>query len=512
MTRRVTALAVVTLAIAAPGTPAAGQCNLNELTRLTANDASVEDYYGWAVAVSGETMMVGAINDDDNGSQSGSAYIYHLASDSTSPIQIGKITASDGAAGDEFGSTIGLEGDLAVVGTPKKDDVCPSDPQCQSGAAYVYRYDGANWQQEAKLTADDAGENDWFGISVDIDGGTIVVGAYQDGSSGIGSFDGVGAAYVFEFDGKDWNQVAKLTASDSANGNLFGFDVAIDNDVIIASAHGSFSASGAVYVFERPGSGWTDATQDAKLTASDAAGFDQLGFGLDISGDVIVAGAYRDDDLGADSGSVYVFHRPGANWANMTQTFKLNANDGQSLDFYGLDVGVEDDIIVVGAQGDDDNGAWSGSVYVYLFSGGSWTQNAKFTASDGVIQDRFGECVTIDDGVGVFGAYGDDDSGMTSGAAYVFRGLSDCNDNNELDLCDVSGGFSDDLNNNQMPDECDPPLCPPDLDGDGNVGPADLATLLGAWGDAAHPADLDGNGTVGAEDLAVLLGAWGACS
>ncbi|MCP4373696.1 MAG: hypothetical protein GY797_37185, partial [Deltaproteobacteria bacterium] len=121
-------------------------------------------------------------------------------------------------------------------------------------------------------------------------------------------------------------QTAKLTASDGAAGDNFGRSVAISGDTVVAGATGeddSGSSSGAAYVFVKPGSGWADMTQAAKLTASDGAAGERLGLSVAVSGDTVVAGALGDDDNGNDSGSAYVFVKPGSGWADMTQTAKL---------------------------------------------------------------------------------------------------------------------------------------------------------------------------------------------
>ncbi|MCH7849408.1 MAG: hypothetical protein IIB53_13720, partial [Planctomycetes bacterium] len=107
------------------------------------------------------------------------------------------------------------------------------------------------------------------------------------------------------------------------------------------------------------------------------------------------------------------------------------------------------------------------------------------------------------------------DEQAEAGAAYIYGGLGDCNDNGELDLCDIADGFSPDDNNNGIPDECEPPDCPWDLDGDAVVGVPDLLSLLGSWGPCPPkgdcPADFDNTGDVGVKDLLILLGNWGPC-
>ena len=150
-----------------------------------------------------------------------------------------------------------------------------------------------------------------------------------------------------------------------------------------------------------------------------------------------------------------------------------------------------------------------GSAYVYQFDGTNWVEEAKLAASDAAAEHLFGKSVSISGDVAVIGAPGNDDAGTNSGSTYVFGGLSDCNDNGELDLCDIADGTSTDTNRNGIPDECE---CPWDLNGNGSVGILDLLALLAVWGtDAGGPPDFDNDGNVGILDLLTLLGNWGPC-
>ncbi|MFC2041905.1 FG-GAP repeat protein, partial [Chloroflexota bacterium] len=320
-----------------------------------------------------------------------------------------KLTAGDGSVEDWFGLSLAISGDTAVVGAYRDDD-----NGSDSGSAYVFVRSGTSWTQQAKLTASDGAGDDWFGSSVAISGDTAVVGAFYDDDNGADS----GSAYVFVRSGTNWTQQAKLTASDGAAEDLFGSSVAISGDTAVVGADGNDdngdddngADSGSAYVFVRSGSTWT---QQAKLTASDGSEEDSFGRSVAISGDTAVVGAYRDDDNGSDSGSAYVFVRIiGSTW---TQQAKLTASDGAADDRFGLSVGISGDTTVVGAYGDDDNGSESGSAYVFVRSGGTWTPHAKLTASDGAASDWFGLYVAINEDTAVVGAYRDDDNGSDSG-------------------------------------------------------------------------------------------------
>ena len=244
---------------------------------------------------------------------------------------------------------------------------------------------------------------------------TIIVGANRDDNSGTDS----GSAYVYTRTGTTWTEQAKLTASDGANGDQFGSSVAIAGDTMVVGSrfgvNGNATSSGSAYVFTRTGTTWTE---QAKLTASDGAPVDEFGRSVAIAGDTIVVGSWRDDDNGTDSGSAYVYMRTGITW---TEQAKLTASDGVAEDYFGRSVAIVGDTIVVGSHYDDDNGQDSGSAYVFTRVETNWTQQAKLTASDGAANDHFGVSVAIADDTIVVGAYQHDtDNGEDSGSAYVF--------------------------------------------------------------------------------------------
>jgi len=266
-----------------------------------------------------------------------------------------KITASDGAYDDQFGVSVAVSGNLAVVGAYYEDQM-----GSESGSAYVYEYAGNGWIQQAKLVASDGYSGDLFGYSVSISGDVILVGANGDDDKGSSS----GSAYIFERTANGWVQTAKLVASDGASSDYFGGSVAIDGNAAIVGAYGkdenSVSDAGAAYVFERAGNGlWI---QQAKLTAPDGYSGDQLGGAVAISEGHAIAGARLDDDKGSDSGSAYLYEKAGNGWVLQT---KLNASDGYGGDQFGTSVCISENISMVGAPLDDDKGSNAGSAYIY---------------------------------------------------------------------------------------------------------------------------------------------------
>ena len=332
--------------------------------KLTAADGAAGDSFGFSVSISadGNTAIIGARYNDGNGSSTGSAYIFTRSGSSWT--QQAKLTPADGAAGDSFGISVSISGDgnTAVIGAYTDDD-----NGADSGSAYIFTRSGSSWAQQAKLTAADGAASDRFGISVSIsaDGNTTVIGAYYDDDKGADS----GSAYIFTRSGSSWVQQAKLTAADGAASDRFGIGVSIsaDGNTAVIGAYyddDKGSASGSAYIFTRSGSIWT---QQAKLTAADGASSDYFGFSVSISadGNTTAIGAYRDDDKGTNSGNAYIFTRSGSSWA---QQAKLTAADGAASDYFGTGVSISGDgnTAVIGAYTDDDNGADSGSAYIFI--------------------------------------------------------------------------------------------------------------------------------------------------
>ncbi len=251
---------------------------------------------------------------------------------------------------DLFGYSVAVSGDTAIVGAYSED----IGADAGIGAAYVFVRSGTTWSRQQKLTASDGAAADGFGISVAISGNTAVVGAYAVDISGVTNR---GAAYVFVRSGTTWSpQGSRLIASDGAASDLFGYSVAISTDTAVIGAYsddvGANVNQGSAYVFFRSGSAWS---QQAKLTASDGAGSDSFGYSVAVSGNTALVGAPFDDGVGADSGSAYAFLRSGSSWS---QQAKLTANDAAASDEFGYRVAVAGERALVGAplQGTSDTG------------------------------------------------------------------------------------------------------------------------------------------------------------
>ncbi len=389
--------------------------------KLMASDGAADDLFGLSVSISGDTVIAGATGDDDNGLDSGSAYVFVRDPATGAWAEQQKLTASDGAPGDSFGKSVSISSDTAIVGANRDDDGGDN-----SGSAYIFVRDPATgaWTEQQKLfPAGATGTNDDnFGFSVSISGDTAIAGATGDDDNGIQA----GTAYVFVRNPATgvWTRQPKLLASDGTAGDAFGISVSISGDTVIAGAHqhdDNGSDSGAAYVFVRdPATGaWTE---QQKLTASDGAANDLFGLSVSLGGDTAIVAAQRDDDNGVDSGSAYVFVRDLATGA-WTEQQKLLASDGAAQDNFGRFVSVSGDTVIAGATGDDDNGANSGSAYIFVRdpATGAWTEQPKLLASDGTAGDAFGISVSISGDTAIAGAGLDNDNGSASGSAYVYR-------------------------------------------------------------------------------------------
>ena len=406
---------------------------------LTASDGLAGDQFGVSVAVGGNTAVVGAFRDDDNGDDSGSAFVFTRVDEDGEWSQAAKLTPSDGEAGDEFGWAVAVDGDTVVVGAFRDDHGGKSQP----GSAYVFTKPDTGWDDEnydgnetAKLTVSDAAKDDLFGVSVAVDGDTVVVGAllkYAAGDDGVlGNDDdlfAVGAAYVFTKPATGWvtaTETARLPFLAGLPNDNFGFAVAVEDDTAFVGVIGAEGfgrdGHGSVYVYIKPAGGWASAVPNARLTASDRAPGDWFGYSVAVDGNTVVVGARlrNDREAGAGSGAAYVFTRESGVWGEKA---RLTASDGAAGDNFGFAVAVDGDTVVVGSWLDDDRGANSGSAYVFTKPDLGWApgfETLKLTTLDGAANDRFGGSVAVEGDLALVGAYRDDHSaGVDSGSVYV---------------------------------------------------------------------------------------------
>jgi hypothetical protein len=337
-----------------------------------------------------------------------------------------KLLASDKADSDRFGwvVTLSADGNTALVGAPYEDD----SGTTRNGAAYVFTRTMGSWSQQAKLLAADKATDDEFGRSVALseDGSTAIIGAYLEDDS---STTDNGAAYVFTRAMGSWSQQAKLLAGDKASSDRFGNSVTLSGDGNTALIGGEreddsgTTDNGAAYVFTRSMGSWS---QQAKLLAADKANTDYFGISVALSsdGNTALIGAEREDDgITTDNGAAYVFTRSMGSWS---QQAKFLASDKATQDYFGYLVALSGDgnTALIGAYREDDGGMTdNGAAYVFTRSMGSWSQQAKLLAGDKADFDFFGRSVALsgDGNTALVGGHFESDSGTTNnGAVYIF--------------------------------------------------------------------------------------------
>ena len=350
---------------------------------LKASNAEANDQFGYSVAISGDTLVVGASYEassvsggeaDNSAVSTGAVYVFSRSG--TTWSQQAFLKASNAEANDRFGWSVAISGDTLVVGAIGEASSATGgeadNSASSAGAAYVFNRSGTTWSQQAYLKASNAEANDRFGLSVAISGDTVVVGAGVEDSSATGgeadnSASSAGAAYVFSRNGTTWNQQAYLKASNAEANDRFGMSVAISGDTLVVGARledssvsggeadNSASSAGAVYVFSRNGTTWG---QQAYLKASNAEANDQFGYSVAISGDTLVVGAASEassvsggeaDNSASLAGAAYVFSRSGTTWS---QQAYLKASNAEANDRFGWEVAISGDTLVVGAGGE----------------------------------------------------------------------------------------------------------------------------------------------------------------
>jgi len=316
-----------------------------QLFMLLAKDRRTNDFFGRSVAMDNGVVAVGANGDDDNGSLSGSAYLF----DVITSAQLRKLLPDDGAIDDQFGYSIAIDNGVVAVGARFDDD-----NGINSGSAYLF--DVSTGDQLFKLLPSDGAVGDNFGESVAIDAGLVVVGAISSDHNGGNS----GSAYLF--DAPTGDQLFRLLPNDGAASDNFGISVAIDNGVVVVGAWAgddNGSSSGSVYLFDA-----STGAQIDKLLASDGAQNDHLGEFVSIDSGVVAATASTNGDNGQNSGSAYLFDA-----STGTQIAKLLPSDGAMSDFFGESIDIKDGVVVVGAPFEDDPGTDSGAAYVFSAPG-----------------------------------------------------------------------------------------------------------------------------------------------
>lgn len=377
------------------------------------SDCKAGDVFGSSACISGGWAAVGASHDDLStwNKDYGSVSVYRNTPSGWVPEA--KLMASDGESHDWFGSAVALDGDHLIVGAPGVDQ----GAVLFAGAAYTFRWTGAAWVEEQKLTKASAEYLDSFGISVSVSGNRAVVGIYFDDSAGLAN---AGRADVFEWDGQAWVLQTSLYPSDAAPGWLFGSAVSISGDRILVGAigvdDGSTIFAGAAYVFDWNGTSWVEG---AKLMASDPSYKADFGRSVSLCGDSCAVGGWHNDSVGDSAGSVYVFRRDSSGWV---QDVKLRSTITMTGDYFGSSISLVDDMLIVGEPGEgnalNDN---HGCAWLFRRTGGTWERRCRLVASDWAAHDNLGKAVSTDGRTVFVGASGDDPLNRNAaGSVYIY--------------------------------------------------------------------------------------------
>jgi hypothetical protein len=450
---------------------AAATFNWSERGLLAGNRA--QDRFGTAVALDGDVAVVGVPRDTGGGTFGGSAYVYVW--NGTTWVEQARLSTT--LPFDEFGASVDVSGETIVVGAPGANTAGGPD----TGAVHVYTRTGTRWTRRATLLASDPGANDGFGEAVAIDGTTVVVGAPRwDGGFATG-LDDTGAAYVFRFDGTNWVADGRLTLPSATTGgparagDLMGTAVDVSGGggtILVGAPHaGSVTGSGMAYIFLRGTGGWFDqarlsgpAQQNASFGASvsmsgdraaigapfydqspefadcgsvfvytrsgsswprvevqgpcDPFSPDRFGSSVAISGTGLIGGSPRDDREGVSSGNAWIFSLANGVWQ---REHELTGSQRAAGHEFGNAVAMDGGRVLVGAwRAEHAGAAMAGATYAYSWGAIRFTEDAFLTGSEGSAGERMGRIVGVSDFWAVVGAWGDDDAGPSTGAAYVF--------------------------------------------------------------------------------------------
>jgi hypothetical protein len=321
-----------------------------------------------------------------------------------------KLIADEPHTRDAFGSSVAIWGNTVAVGA----ELETHSTLQMAGAAYLFERDGDSYRQEARVTASDAAANDYFGYAVDVDGDTLVVSALLARVDGVRN---VGAVYVFTRSGETWTEVQKLSAPEALKSTTFGRSVALSGDTLLVGADGARVGglmSGAAYVYQRSDAGFA---YEATLAPAHPQQDQLFGLAVALEGDRALVGSPFEGPSGAPYGAAYVFERSDAGWH---ETEHLVASDPQEARF-GMAVSLDGDAALIGAASARTSSVKGGAAYFFVLSDDGWLEQARLAPDDGFEGDAFGTAVGLSNRHLIVGAPGRDDFGSKSGAVYPFE-------------------------------------------------------------------------------------------
>ena len=322
-----------------------------EVGQLTASDAENSDNFGSSCSVYGDRLVVGARYEDTAESSAGKVYIYDW--NGSAYIAVGQLTASDAQNSDYFGVSCSVYGDRLVVGAIYEDTA-----GINAGKVYIYNWNGSAYIEVGQLTASDAQNSDYFGSSCDVYKNRLVVGAMYEDTAGINA----GKVYIYNWNGAEYIEVGQLTASDAEDNDYFSISCSVyENRLVVGAIYEDTAGinAGKVYIYDWNGSAYTEVGQ---LTASDAQYGDHFGSSCSVYGDRLVVGADTEDTAVSNAGKVYIYNWNGSAYIAVGQ---LTASDAQNSDYFGFSCSVYENRLVVGANEEDTAGTDTGKVYIY---------------------------------------------------------------------------------------------------------------------------------------------------
>lgn len=373
------------------------------IQKLTSSDELDGNAFGHAIAINGSRVLIGDIKDDADDNLSGAVFYYEF--DGVNWVQRQRFVAGDTTASDRFGFSISMHGNLAVIGAI----FVAETPFLEIGSAYIFEFNGTEWQERSRLDGSDTGTLDKFGTAVAISDEFVFVASTRQYSSG-------GAVYVFEFDGINWQEVQILQAGDAQANYKFGSSLYIENGQLIVGAIGAVTLGvdgGATYVFEHNGTQWVE---NQKITPNDLSDNQGFGSSVHLKGERLVIGADADSSSGQFfKGSAYVFEWNGGNWVEQQ---KLSASDGSTFNFFGSTVSQSDDLLMIAAD-KTNSGCISGSLYQFENNGGNWVETSQLIRNVPDICDLYASAFVLQDQQVLVGAK---DEESTPGSVLYFDG------------------------------------------------------------------------------------------
>ena len=377
-------------------------------SQLTAADGVANDRFGYSVALSGDTLVVGALAAND---YAGVAYIYSAGADGWA--QQAEVEATDAFFSSNFGYAVALSGSTALISAPVEGE---------GGAVFVFSLVEGQWVQQQKLVPNDAAGTSCFGCSVALSGNTALIGAQ---SKQIGSNIGQGAAYIFNFDGTQWVQMQELIPDDGMSGDMFG-TVALSGNTALIGASGKGSgknvAQGSAYVYSLVDGVWT---QQQELRASDGRADDYFGSSVALwGGTAMVGSSLKKVGANAAQGAVYIFGLSGGTW---TQQHKITAQDGAANDQFGVSISLAEDSVLIGAQNKVTNGSnLQGAAYVFNSVGNQWVEAQELFGNDSSGGTYFGFSLALQGSTALVGGVcANVGRNRCQGAAFTFDRIGD---------------------------------------------------------------------------------------